>query len=71
MLLMHKRFGDYEILEKRPLDERVSIDVTPWPAFGTFGFAQSGSILLDSLDYQTSIIVSSVGRIRQIKVLKK
>ena len=52
MLLEHKRSGDYEILQKRPLDERVSIDVTRWPAFGPFGFAQSGSILLDSLDYQ-------------------
>ena len=71
MLLKHKRSGDYEILQKRSLDERVSIDVTRWPAFGLFGFAQSGSILLDSPDYQTSIIVSSVGRIRQMKVLKK
>ena len=71
MLKEHKRSGDYEILQKRPLDEKVSIDVTRWPAFGPFGFAQSGSILLDSPDYQTSIIVSCEGRIRQIKVLKK
>ena len=43
----------------------------PMAGFGPLGFAQYESILLDSPDYQTSIIVSNVGRIRQIKVLKK
>ena len=71
LLIEHKRSGDYEILQRRPIDKSVSLEATRWPAFGPFGFALSGTVLLHSSAFQTSIIVSSVGRIRQMNVMKK
>ena len=66
-----KQSGSYAILQKRPVEEEMTLEATRWPSFGPFGFAQSGTILLDSPEFQTSIVVSSVGRIRQTDLLKK
>ena len=71
MLIKRKHSGSYAILQKRPVEEEMILDATRWPSFGPFGFAQSGTILLDSPEFQTSIVVSSVGRIRQTDLLKK
>ena len=49
----------------------MTLEATRWPSFGPFGFALSGTIFLDSPEFQTSIVVSSVGRIRQTDLLKK
>ena len=71
LLLKRKHSGSYAILQKRPVEEEMTLEATRWPSFGPFGFAQSGTILLDSPEFQTSIVVSSVGRIRQTDLLKK
>ena len=71
LLIERKQSGSYAILQKRPVEEEMSLEATRWPSFGPFGFAQSGTILLDSPEFQTSIVVSSVGRIRQTDLLKK
>ena len=71
LLIKRKHSGSYAILQKRPVEEEMTLEATRWPSFGPFGFAQSGTILLDAPEFQTSIVVSSVGRIRQTDVLKK
>ena len=71
LLIERKQSGAYAILQKKPVEEDMTLEETRWPSFGPFGFAQSGTILLDSPEFQTSIIVSSVGRIRQTDLLKK
>ena len=71
LLIKRKHSGSYAILQKRPVEEEMTLEATRWPSFGPFGFAQSGTILLDSPEFQTSIVVSSVGRIRQRDLLKK
>ena len=71
LLIERKHSGSYAILQKRPVEEEMTLEATRWPSFGPFGFAQSGTILLDSPEFQTSIVVSSVGRIRQTDLLKK
>ena len=71
LLIERKQSGAYAILQKRPVEEEMTLEATRWPSFGPFGFAQSGTILLDSPEFQTSIVVSSVGRIRQTDLLKK
>ena len=71
MLIKRKHSGSYAVLQKRPVEEEMTLEATRWPSFGPFGFAQSGTILLDSPEFQTSIVVSSVGRIRQTDLLKK
>ena len=71
MLIKRNFSGSYAILQKRPVEEEMTLEATRWPSFGPFGFAQSGTILLDSPEFQTSIVVSSVGRIRQTDLLKK
>ena len=71
LLIKRKHSGSYAILQKRPLEEEMTLEATRWPSFGPFGFALSGTILLDSPEFQTSIVVSSVGRIRQTDLLKK
>ena len=71
LLIKRKHSGSYAILLKRPVEEEMTLEATRWPSFGPFGFAQSGTILLDSPEFQTSIVVSSVGRIRQTDLLKK
>ena len=71
LLIKRKHSGSYAILQKRSLEEEMTLEATRWPSFGPFGFAQSGTILLDSPQFQTSIVVSSVGRIRQTDLLKK
>ena len=70
-LLIKRKHSTYAILQKRPVEEEMTLEATRWPSFGPFGFAQSGTILLDSPEFQTSIVVSSVGRIRQTDLLKK
>ena len=64
MLIERKESRAYAILQKKPVEEEMSLKATRWPSFGPFGFAQSGTILLDSPEFQTNIFVSSVGRIR-------
>ena len=71
LLIKRKHSGSYAILQKRPVEEEMTLEATRWPSFGPFGFALSGTILLDSPEFQTSIVVSSVGRIRQTDLLKK
>ena len=71
LLIKRKHSVSYAILQKRPVEEEMTLEATRWPSFGPFGFAQSGTILLDSPEFQTSIVVSSVGRIRQTDLLKK
>ena len=71
LLIKRKHSGSYAILQKRPVEEEMTLEATRWPSFSPFGFAQSGTILLDSPEFQTSIVVSSVGRIRQTDLLKK
>ena len=71
LLIKRKHSGSCAILQKRPVEEEMTLEATRWPSFGPFGFAQSGTILLDSPEFQTSIVVSSVGRIRQTDLLKK
>ena len=71
LLIKRKHSGSYAILQKRPVEEEMTLEATRSPSFGPFGFAQSGTILLDSPEFQTSIVVSSVGRIRQTDLLKK
>jgi len=71
LLIERKHSGSYAILQKRPVEEEMTLEATRWPSFGPFGFAQSGTILLDSPEFQTSIVVSSIGRIRQTDLLKK
>ena len=71
LLIGRKQSGSYTILQKRPVGEDMTLEATCWPSFGPFGFAQSCIILLDSPEFQTSIVVSSVGRIRQTDLLKK
>ena len=71
LLIKRKHSGSYAVLQKRPVEEAMTLEATRWPSFGPFGFAQSGTILLDSPEFQTSIVVSSVGRIRQTDLLKK
>ena len=71
MLIERKQSEAYAVLQKRPVEEEMTLETTRWPSFGPFGFAQSGTILLDSPEFQTSIVVSSVGRIRQTDLLKK
>ena len=71
LLIERKQSGSYAILQKRPVEEEMTLEATRWPSFGPFGFAQSGTILLDSPVFQTSIVVSSLGRIRQTDLLKK
>ena len=71
LLIKRKQSGAYAVLQKRPVEEEMTLEATRWPSFGPFGFAQSGTILLDSPEFQTSIVVSSVGRIRQTDLLKK
>ena len=71
LLIKRKHSGSYAILQKRPVEEEMTLEATRWPSFGPFGFAQSGNILFDSPEFQTSIVVSSVGRIRQTDLLKK
>ena len=71
LLIKRKHSGSYAILQKRPMEEEMTLEATRWPSFGPFGFALSGTILLDSPEFQTSIVVSSVGRIRQTDLLKK
>ena len=67
LLIKRKHSGSYAILQKRPMEEEMTLEATRWPTFGPFRYAQSGSILLDSPEFQTS----SVGRIRQTDLLKK
>ena len=71
LIIKRKQSGSYAILKKRPVEEEMTLEATRWPSFGPFGFAQSGTILLDSPEFHTSIVVSSVGRIRQTDLLKK
>ena len=71
LLIKRKHSGSYAILQKRPVEEEMTLEATRWPSFGPFGFAQYGTILLDFPEFQTSIVVSSVGRIRQTDLLKK
>ena len=71
LLIKRKHSSTYAILQKRPVEQEMTLEATRWPSFGPFGFAQSGTILLDSPEFQTSIVVSSVGRIRQTDLLKK
>ena len=71
LLIKRKYSGSYAVLQKRLVEEEMTLEATRWPSFGPFGFAQSGTILLDSPEFQTSIVVSSVGRIRQTDLLKK
>ena len=71
LLIKRKHSGSYAILQKRPVEEEMTLEAARWPSFGPFGFAQSGTILLDSPEFQNSILVSSVGRIRQTDLLKK
>ena len=71
LLIERKHSGSYAILQKKPVEEEMTLGATRWPSFGPFGFALSGTILLDSPEFQTSIVVSSVGRIRQTDLLKK
>ena len=71
LLIKRKHSGSYTILQKRPVEEKMTLEATRWPSFGPFGFAQSGTILLDSPEFQTSFVVSSVGRFRQTDLLRK
>ena len=71
LLIKRKHSGSYAILQKRPVEEEMTLEATRWPSFGPFGFAQSGAILFDSPEFKTSIVVSSVGQIRQTDLLKK
>ena len=71
LLIERKHSGSYAILQKKPVEEEMTLEATRRPSFGPFGFAQSGTVLLDSPEFQTSIVVSSVGRIRQTDLLKK
>ena len=71
LLIERKHSGSYAVLQKRPVEEEMSLEANRWPSFGPVGFDQSGTILLDYPKFQTSIVVSSVGRIRQTDLLKK
>ena len=51
LLIKRKHSGSYAILQKRPLEEEMTLEATRWPSFGPFGFAQSGTILLDSPEF--------------------
>ena len=71
MLLDRKRSGSYEELQRRPFPEEVGFSATRWPSFSPFGFALLDSILLNSPAFRTTLVVSSLGRIRQTEVLQK
>lgn len=46
------------------LPSNIKISATRWPRFTPFGFAQSGTIHIQSENLEQKIIVSSLGRIR-------
>lgn len=46
------------------LPDSIKVSATRWPRFTPFGFAQSGTIQIQSENLDQKIIVSSLGRIR-------
>lgn len=65
VLLERKKQGTYAKVLSHPFPEEFRISANRWPSFGPYGFALSGTVTLDSERYQTKLIVSTVGRIRQ------
>ena len=61
MLIERKQSGAYAILQKRPVEEDMTLEATRWPSFGPFGFAQSSTILLDSLNFRPASLSAVLG----------
>ena len=61
LLIKRKHSGSYAILQKRPVEEEMTLEATRWPSFGPFGFAQSSTILLDSLNFRPASLSAVLG----------
>ncbi len=65
VVMERKRGGAYDVVTSRYFPDAFRISANRWPSFGPYGFALSGTLTLDSERFQTRLIVSTVGRIRQ------
>lgn len=58
-------------LGEEHMPEGIQISANRWPSFSPFGFARSGTILLESKQFQIKVITGTLGRIRHSPLQKK
>lgn len=63
--------GNYETVTEESLSDISNMHATRWPSFSAFGFALGGTITIEKENYQSQIIVSPIGRIRQSQIQPK
>ena len=61
LLIERKHSGSYAILQKRPVEEEMTLEATRWPSFGPFGFAQSGTYSLIPLHFRPASLSAVLG----------
>ena len=61
LLIKRKHSGSYAILQKRPVEEEMTLEATRWPSFVRFGFAQSGTISLIPLNFRPASLSAVLG----------
>ena len=71
LMLQKKSAGSYQTVSQGKIPVRISISANRWPSFSAFGLASGGSIALENEDYNTKVVVSQIGRIRQTAVERK
>ena len=71
LLIERKQSGSYAILQKRPVEERHDSRSNPLAVFRSVWLCPVRHHTPCFPEFQTSIVVSSVGRIRQTDLLKK
>ena len=71
LMLQKKSAGRYQTVSQEKIPEELSVSATRWPSFSTFELASDGSIVLENEDYNTKVVVSPIGRIRQTAIGRK
>ena len=71
LMLQKKSAGNYQTVSQEKIPVEISISANRWPSFSAFGFASGVSIVLENEDFNTKVVVSPIGRIRQTAVERK
>ena len=61
MLIKRKHSGSYAILQKRPVEEEMTLEATRWPSFGPFGFAHPAPYSLIPLNFRPASLSAVLG----------
>ena len=61
LLIKRKHSGSYAILQKRPVEEEMTLEATRWPSFGPFRFARPAPYSLIPLNFRPASLSAVLG----------